>query len=138
MKRLRYALAAAAILFATPVSAQQFDLVINNGRVMDAETMFDSIANVGIKSGRIQVITKQKITGKETIDATGLVVAPGFIDTHFHSVDVFATKMALRDGVTTGMDLEQGPPALVSGMRRRKRKAGNVTSARRSACCSLG
>jgi N-acyl-D-amino-acid deacylase len=75
---------------------------------MDPETMFDSIANVGIKDGRIQAITKQKITGKETIDATGLVVAPGFIDTHFHSVDVFATKMALRDGVTTGMDLEQG------------------------------
>jgi len=90
------------------VHAQTFDLVINNGRVMDPETMFDAVANVGIKDGRIQAITKQKIAGKETIDAEGLVVAPGFIDTHFHSVDVFATKMALRDGVTTGMDLEQG------------------------------
>ncbi len=108
MKRMTCVLAAATAMFAAPVSAQQFDLVINGGRVMDPETMFDSIANVGIKDGRIQVITKQKISGKETIDATGLVVAPGFIDTHFHSVDVFATKMALRDGVTTGMDLEQG------------------------------
>jgi N-acyl-D-amino-acid deacylase len=70
--------------------------------------MYDDIANVGVKDGRIAVITKNAITGKETINATGLVVVPGFIDTHFHSVDVFATKMALRDGVTTGMDLEQG------------------------------
>jgi len=96
------------LMLAVPAWAVDYDLVILNGRVMDPETMFDSIANVGIKAGRIQVITRQKITGKETIDAKGLVVAPGFIDTHFHSVDVFATKMALRDGVTTGMDLEQG------------------------------
>jgi len=88
--------------------AQTYDLVINNGRVMDPETMLDSVANVGISDGRIQVITQERITGRETINARGLVVAPGFIDTHFHSVDVFATKMSLRDGVTTGMDLEQG------------------------------
>jgi len=33
---------------------------------------------------------------------------PGFIDTHYHAVDPSATKLALREGVTTGMDLEQG------------------------------
>ena len=88
--------------------AQDYDLVINGGRVMDPETMYDGIANVGIKSGKIAAITKDKITGKETINATGLVVAPGFIDTHFHAVDRFATKMVVADGVTTGMDLEAG------------------------------
>ena len=62
--------------------AQDYDLVINGGRVMDPETMYDDIANVGIKGGRIAAITKDKITGKETINAKGLVVAPGFIDTH--------------------------------------------------------
>jgi N-acyl-D-amino-acid deacylase len=48
------------------------------------------------------------IAGADTIDASRFVVAPGFIDTHFHAVDPFATKMSLRDGVTTGMDLELG------------------------------
>jgi len=108
MKRLTCVLAVVAVMFTAPVLAQQYDLVINGGRVMDPETMYDDIANVGIKDGRIAVITKNAITGKGTIDAKGLVVAPGFIDTHFHAVDPFATKMSLRDGVTTGMDLEVG------------------------------
>ena len=87
---------------------ETYDIVILNGRVMDPETMFDDVANVGVKDGKIVVITKSPIKGKETIDAKGHVVAPGFIDTHYHSLDVFSTKMALRDGVTTGMDLEAG------------------------------
>ncbi|UCC97120.1 MAG: hypothetical protein JSW66_14895 [Phycisphaerales bacterium] len=96
------------VLAAPTLFAKDYDLVINNGRVIDPETMYDDVANVGIKDGRIATITKQNITGRETINAKGLVVAPGFIDTHYHATDVFATKMALRDGVTTGMDLEAG------------------------------
>jgi N-acyl-D-amino-acid deacylase len=88
--------------------AQQYDLVIVNGRVMDPETMFDDIASVGVNGGRIAAITKAAIKGKETIDAAGLVVAPGFIDTHYHAVDPFATKLAVADGITTGMDIEAG------------------------------
>jgi len=53
--------------------AQDYDLVINGGRVMDPETMYDDIANVGIKDGRIAAITKDEIAGKETINAKGLV-----------------------------------------------------------------
>ena len=49
----------------------QFDVVINNGRVMDPETMYDAVANVGIKDGRIAVITREEITGRETVDAPG-------------------------------------------------------------------
>jgi len=95
-------------MLATPTFALTYDLVINGGRVMDPETMYDDVANVGVKDGKIAAITKEKITGKETIDAKGLVVSPGWIDTHFHAVDPFATKLALRDGTTTGMDLELG------------------------------
>ena len=91
-----------------PVQAQDYDLVILNGRVMDPETKYDDISNVGIKDGRIAVITKEMITGKETIDATGHVVAPGFIDAHFHYTGIFGAKVALRDGRTTLIDLEIG------------------------------
>jgi N-acyl-D-amino-acid deacylase len=110
MKRFFYISFLSVLLLAmvVPALAADYDLVILNGRVMEPETNFDGIRNVGIKGGKIAVITKNKIKGKETINATGLVVAPGFIDTHLHALDPFATKLALRDGVTTGMDLEMG------------------------------
>lgn len=85
-----------------------FDLVILNGRVMDPETNFDAIRNVGVIDGIISIITEKEIKGKETIDATGHVVTAGFIDGHFHALDGLSVKMAARDGVTTGMDLEIG------------------------------
>lgn len=85
-----------------------YDIVINDGRVMDPETNFDGVRNVGVKDGKIAVITKKKITGRETIDAKGLVVAPGFIDTHWHYHRPWSNKLALRDGRTSVMDLELG------------------------------
>lgn len=85
-----------------------FDLVIMQGRVMDPETQFDQVTNVGIRNGVIAAITADTISGRRSIDATGLVVSPGFIDGHFHAVDRLATKLAVQDGVTTGMDLETG------------------------------
>jgi len=102
------AVVALSVALVSTASAKQYDLVISNGRVMDPETNFDEIANVGIEGGRIAVITGKQIAGKETIDATGLVVAPGFIDTHFHWTRPIGYKLALRDGVTTAMDLEAG------------------------------
>jgi len=115
------------------VAAQNYDLVINHGRVMDPETMYDDIANVGIKDGRIAAITKAAITGKETIDAKGLVVAPGFIDTHFHAVDPFGTKLGVADGITTGMDLETGAMP-VSDWYASKAKNGNQMNYGTTSC----
>jgi len=60
------------------LATEQFDLVIKNGRVMDPESYLDAVRNVGINSGKITLITNEHITGNETIDAKGLVVAPGF------------------------------------------------------------
>ena len=102
------ALACGLLAVANGAMAQDYDLVILNGRVMDPETMYDAVANVGVKDGRIAAITKDKIEGKEAIDATGHVVAPGFIDTHWHSDRPWSNKLALRDGRTTVLDLEIG------------------------------
>ena len=88
--------------------AAEYDIVILNGRVMDPETGFDDIANVGISSGWITRITNRPIKGKETINAKGHVVAPGFIDLEQHGQTEWGYKVNLRDGVTTQMDFEVG------------------------------
>jgi len=54
--------------------AQDYDLVINGGRVIDPETKLDAVRNVGIQGGRIEVVTDSKITGKQTIDTRGLTI----------------------------------------------------------------
>jgi hypothetical protein len=86
----------------------EYDVVILNGRVMDPETKFDAVLNVGIKDGIIVSITEENISGKETIDAKGHVVSAGFIDTEQHGLGPWGIKVNLRDGVTTQMDFEIG------------------------------
>ena len=109
MKLIAYSLILAAALFGgATLSAQDYDVAILNGRVMDPETNFDGVRNVGIKDGKIVVITEDAIKGKETIDAKGHVVAPGFIEGHQHATDPFSRKVNLRDGLTTQMDFEAG------------------------------
>jgi len=81
-----------------------YDIVIENGRVMNPLNRTDIIANVGIKDGKISTIVspKQKLIGKKVINATGLVVAPGFIDMHAHEGSIRITMEAfVKDGRTT-------------------------------------
>ena len=87
---------------------QKYDLVIANGRVMDPESNLDAIRNVGIASGKIHAISAEPLAGKTTIDAKGLVVAPGFIDLHEHGQEPRNYQFQAHDGVTTSLELEAG------------------------------
>ena len=94
--------------FEAETTDKTFDTVIVNGRVMDPECGFDGFRNVGIKNGRIALITEGEIAGAKTVDATGLVVVPGFINTHNHSFAPFDQRMMAQDGITTLLDTEAG------------------------------
>jgi dihydroorotase len=85
-----------------------YDLVIANGRVMDPESGLDAVRNVGINGGKIAAISTQELLGKQTIDAKGLVVAPGFIDLHEHGQEPRNYQFQAHDGVTTSLELEGG------------------------------
>jgi N-acyl-D-aspartate/D-glutamate deacylase len=92
------------------VSAQQFDLVLEGGRVMDPETGVDAVRNVGIRDGRIVRISSEALSGRRVAHAAGLVVAPGFIDLHQHAQDIASQRVKALDGVTTALELEIGAP----------------------------
>jgi N-acyl-D-aspartate/D-glutamate deacylase len=92
------------------VSAQQYDLVLEGGRVMDPETGLDAVHNIGIRDGRIVSVSSEALSGRRVIHASGLVVAPGFIDLHQHSQDLASQRVKALDGVTTALELEIGAP----------------------------
>ncbi len=96
-----------ATLVVTPALAQpQFDILIKGGRVVDGSGNPWIYADVGINDDRIASIGNlDGASATHEIDATGLVVAPGFIDPHTHAIDgifdVPTADSALLQGVTT-------------------------------------
>jgi N-acyl-D-aspartate/D-glutamate deacylase len=89
-------------------SGEQFDVVILHGRVMDPESGLDAVRNIAIKDGKVRAVTAAPLAGKRTIDATGLIVAPGFIDLHEHGQEPRNYEFQAHDGVTTSLELEGG------------------------------
>jgi imidazolonepropionase-like amidohydrolase len=89
-------------------STPTYDLVISNGHVMDPETGFDRVAQVGIVGSRIEAISDRPLRGNRSIDASGLVVAPGLIELHTHGEDKLNYEFRAMDGVTTMLDTERG------------------------------
>jgi N-acyl-D-aspartate/D-glutamate deacylase len=101
-------LLACALLSAFAVHAQPFDLVIANGRVMDPETGLDAILNVGVRDGRVEILSTRALEGVQQVDASGLVVAPGFINLHWHGTDPRSDYYQAMDGITASFELELG------------------------------
>src|SRR5262245_34274459 len=65
-------------------ASMAFDLLIKNGRVVDGSGAPAFRADVAVRDGKIAEIGKLRVSAARVIDADGLVVAPGFVDTHCH------------------------------------------------------
>jgi cytosine/adenosine deaminase-related metal-dependent hydrolase len=82
-------------------------LVLAGGRVVDPETGFDRVCDVGIDRQTVTAIG-DGLDGTTTVDVAGLVVAPGFVDLHSHAQTLPGRRLQACDGVTTALDLEAG------------------------------
>ncbi|MES2452410.1 MAG: amidohydrolase family protein [Pseudomonadota bacterium] len=109
-----FAMLAAASLLAPPAAARAprqavvHDVVYLGARAIDPETGLDGIRNIAIDGDRITEVTAARIKGRRTIDAHGLIAAPGFIDLHSHATNQETAGYQARDGVTTRLELEIG------------------------------
>lgn len=92
--------------------SESFDVVVKSGRVIDPETNLDGIRDVGIRGDTVARISTEPLTGSRTIDASGMVVSPGFIDLHQHGHSEDAYRLMALDGVTAALELEVGVPDL--------------------------
>jgi len=99
-----------------------YDIIIRNGKIVDGTGNPWFYADIAVKDGRIAAIgNREGAEARETIDAKGLVVSPGFIDIHSHSdlepMVNFRCESKVRQGVTTELTGNCGDSAApVSGM----------------------
>ncbi|MEY2450117.1 MAG: hypothetical protein QOH79_3593 [Acidimicrobiaceae bacterium] len=82
-----------------------FDRVIGGGRVIDPETGYDRVANIGIDGGTITAISEAPLVGRATINAGNRVVAPGFIDMISYDPNEYGIWFKIADGVTTNLGM---------------------------------
>jgi N-acyl-D-aspartate/D-glutamate deacylase len=102
------------------VLAQQYDLVIEGGRVLDPETGLDATRNIGVTGNKIARISADSLKAKRVINASGLVVAPGFIDLHQHGQDADSGRVKALDGVTTALEMEIGVPDVAKFLKQKE------------------
>ncbi len=112
-----------AIGLVSAAFAQQFDTVIAHGRVIDPETNLDAIRYVGVRAGKIAAVSESPLRGDSVIDATDMVVAPGFIDIHQHGQTEQNYEFKARDGVTTALEMEVGVSPVGSWYAQREGKS---------------
>ncbi len=93
----------ALLVFGHAASAQTYDVVLKNGRVIDGSGNPWYYADVGVTDGVITAIGKlDEFDADRVVDVSGLIVAPGFIDLHTHT-DLLGNALAeskIRQGVT--------------------------------------
>lgn len=94
------------------LAAGSYDILVKGGTVLDGSGKPGVISDVGVKDGKIVFVGKAgKAKARTTINAAGLVVAPGFIDVHNHS----ATYIVEPGDYTNSAYLTQGVTTIVEG-----------------------
>jgi N-acyl-D-aspartate/D-glutamate deacylase len=111
------------LLLPSLLIGQTYDINLQGGRVMDPESGLDAVRSVDINGRKIAAISTRPLRGKIEIDATGLVVAPGFIDLHSHGQTPENYRYKAMDGVTTALELEIGVSPLGAWYAEREGKA---------------
>lgn len=87
------------------VFAQNHELVIKGGRVIDPSQNLNAVRDVGIAGGRIKTIAASiAADGADTLNAGGKLVVPGLIDIHTHAREKEMPELCLADGVTAWVD----------------------------------
>ena len=104
---------------ASSASAQEFDLLLKGGHVIDAKNKLNVVRDVAIKEGKVAAVAESIEPSRaiKTVDAAGLYVTPGLIDIHGHvyrptvgqefgaaNNAVFPDPFSFRTGVTTFVD----------------------------------
>lgn len=117
---MRNVLVVCLVFCSSFLTAQQFDLVLEGGRVMDPETGIDAIRNIGIRNGTIATISTEPLSGRRVIHAAGLVVAPGFIDLHQHGQSIDSERVKAFDGVTSALEMEIGKPDVAAFLKEKE------------------
>jgi dihydroorotase len=116
-----------AVLFGVLLGAaaygQEYDVVLAHGRVLDPASGLDGVRYVGLRGGKIGVISEAPLQGRTVLDVSGLVVAPGFIDLHSHGQTPENYRFKARDGVTTALELEVGVSPVPEWYRAREGQA---------------
>ena len=112
-------LAASALLALAPTSArgqQQADLLVRGGTVIDGTGAPARTADVAISGDRITFVgdaARERVTARRVIDARGLIVAPGYIDPHTHTLEDLRHER--RERRQTAGYLMQGVTTVVAG-----------------------
>ena len=102
---------------------ETYDVVIEGGRAMDPASGLDAVRNIGIIGDRIAKISGEPLEGDVVLDATGHIVAPGFIDLHEHGQSPENYRAQIEDGVTTALELEIGVEDIAEFYAERKGQA---------------
>lgn len=75
------------------------------GRIIDPESGFDRVGNIGLLDGKVVAISEDAIPADETIDVSGRVISPGFIDILSYQPNGYGEWFKIADGVTSNIGM---------------------------------